>query len=348
MSTKGERKDTNNGGCGGHNLLNHHHSPCSPDELKRAIEVYDRTINNFKSPKEKIILCLLGRSDCSAQLNKHDTVVADSKRILKMLAADPKDTATTSAGVRRRLIFALYKTKKISQAEDVVQEWLSKLQTMSCDEKQRPQKTICVLERYLSIFRLYQGEKDRLKQSIYDSEVSTLNDKLDNWIKTSLPPDRLTDKVAGYSAGNKFLQLSNSSTSPTSSTSSSISSNVQKGTTTATSLNTPYTKTEHSRSNQTVNSSSVSSSTSSTSNNSQNQLHRKLNSLDLADGGKGYPPPPDAGTNMSHVIQCTYCALVFQDRSALKAHCQTESHQIVIMSDEGEIYLFNYNMKELN
>ncbi|KAJ6645407.1 hypothetical protein Bhyg_00613, partial [Pseudolycoriella hygida] len=36
------------------------------------------------------------------------------------------------------------------------------------------------------------------------------------------------------------------------------------------------------------------------------------------------------------VITCTYCAVNFVDRAELRAHCQTESHQKVIMSDEGK------------
>ncbi|EAA05697.4 AGAP011545-PA, partial [Anopheles gambiae str. PEST] len=34
-------------------------------------------------------------------------------------------------------------------------------------------------------------------------------------------------------------------------------------------------------------------------------------------------------------ITCVYCTLSFADRSELRAHCQTESHQNIIMSDEG-------------
>lgn len=37
------------------------------------------------------------------------------------------------------------------------------------------------------------------------------------------------------------------------------------------------------------------------------------------------------------VISCTYCALTFRTRSDLRQHCQTESHQTVIMSDEGKL-----------
>lgn len=34
-------------------------------------------------------------------------------------------------------------------------------------------------------------------------------------------------------------------------------------------------------------------------------------------------------------FSCTYCCLTFSDRNDLRAHCQSESHQTVIMSDEG-------------
>lgn len=37
----------------------------------------------------------------------------------------------------------------------------------------------------------------------------------------------------------------------------------------------------------------------------------------------------------SSAITCTYCSISFNDRMELRAHCQTEQHQNVIMSDEG-------------
>lgn len=33
---------------------------------------------------------------------------------------------------------------------------------------------------------------------------------------------------------------------------------------------------------------------------------------------------------------CSYCALKFSDRAALRAHCSTHEHQTIIMSDEGK------------
>jgi len=40
---------------------------------------------------------------------------------------------------------------------------------------------------------------------------------------------------------------------------------------------------------------------------------------------------PEIGSE--HV--CSYCCLAFSDRSELRAHCQSVSHQTIIMSDEG-------------
>jgi hypothetical protein len=37
---------------------------------------------------------------------------------------------------------------------------------------------------------------------------------------------------------------------------------------------------------------------------------------------------------------CSYCSITFNDLSELRAHCQTESHQNVIMSDEGKSLIF--------
>lgn len=50
--------------------------------------------------------------------------------------------------------------------------------------------------------------------------------------------------------------------------------------------------------------------------------------------------------NSSNGLTCSYCAITFQTRNELRQHCQTESHQNVIMSDEGKsiLYVFVYFM----
>lgn len=37
-----------------------------------------------------------------------------------------------------------------------------------------------------------------------------------------------------------------------------------------------------------------------------------------------------------NVISCSYCSLNFIDKNELRAHCQTDEHQKVLMSDEGK------------
>lgn len=45
---------------------------------------------------------------------------------------------------------------------------------------------------------------------------------------------------------------------------------------------------------------------------------------------------------LSNAIQaaCTYCAMTFRDKAELRAHCATEQHQRVIMSDEGRDWVW--------
>lgn len=55
-------------------------------------------------------------------------------------------------------------------------------------------------------------------------------------------------------------------------------------------------------------------------------------------GGSSVPLPTNSGSGKdvsSSAITCTYCSISFSDRLELRAHCQTEQHQNVIMSDEG-------------
>lgn len=37
-------------------------------------------------------------------------------------------------------------------------------------------------------------------------------------------------------------------------------------------------------------------------------------------------------------ISCTYCGITFNDKGELRLHCQTQEHQNVLMSDEGECF----------
>lgn len=48
------------------------------------------------------------------------------------------------------------------------------------------------------------------------------------------------------------------------------------------------------------------------------------------------------GSEDNEVIRCTYCGINFLDKNDLRMHCQTEAHQNILMSDEGEILYVNF------
>lgn len=39
-------------------------------------------------------------------------------------------------------------------------------------------------------------------------------------------------------------------------------------------------------------------------------------------------------------LVCSYCCISFTDHEALRSHCQTSDHQMVIMSDEGRDWVW--------
>ena len=42
--------------------------------------------------------------------------------------------------------------------------------------------------------------------------------------------------------------------------------------------------------------------------------------------------------NSASATTCSYCSITFETRNELREHCQLESHQNVIMSDEGKFF----------
>jgi len=52
--------------------------------------------------------------------------------------------------------------------------------------------------------------------------------------------------------------------------------------------------------------------------------------------GSGDGSGSDQGDQAAPSTTCSYCTITFQTRNELRQHCQTEAHQKVIMSDEGE------------
>lgn len=250
--------------------------------------------------KTSLALGLLLRCTFSVELDQQEAVISDLRRALKLLT-DMKDVHTTLCYVRRWLILALYRKQKLSQAEDMVREWLNQLYEMSEETKQ----PIAILERYLAIFQLSTGDRERGKRpqlAILDSEMQQLDEKLNNWIRDSMPGDQLTENnlhpfrtMVNNRAKVKLL-LEESLAKAASATSDGIKSNPSDGSSEG------EKETGHDDEQ----------------NNSKGKRRGKTNNKDQ----EGF--------------SCTYCATSYASRGELTAHCQSESHQIVIMSDEGE------------
>lgn len=73
-------------------------------EWTRAAEIYNQLLLNKHLNKQQIVAYLLGRSECFLELRQHEAVVADCRRVIRLLA-DRKDDNVSNA--RRRLVYAL-------------------------------------------------------------------------------------------------------------------------------------------------------------------------------------------------------------------------------------------------
>lgn len=159
------------------------------------------------------------------------------------------------------------------------------------------------LERYKSIIQMINGHKTTQKISLtrLEDEMSILDTKLDHWATNNLPLDKYSKLLS-----NKGLKKRDGGGGVPQQT---PLLSQQNGT----------------------------SSSSSTSSGSLNSALFKTTDLLAAikmTGGKNI-----GGSNgdlNDNGTTCSYCTITFQTRNELRQHCQTESHQNVIMSDEGK------------
>lgn len=254
-----------------HDLVRH-------KEWQSAVLLYDQilspTTSNFKTPKERIIGCLVGRTECYMELRNYESAITDCRRLLKML--NEVDVCSTNARVRRRLIHALYKLKRFQDAETACREWI-----ISICGPQNNSDMSKVLERYRTVIQIANGQKSNQRISIQrlDEEMATLDNKLETWATHNLPQDRFSRITKNHNSVSKKQNAELSGTG----------------------------KKEKSTENQ-----------------FQKQIEQIAANGDSNDG----------------IVSCTYCSIKFADRLELRAHCQTELHQNVIMSDEGNSQSF--------
>uniref|UniRef100_A0A182TCJ0 C3H1-type domain-containing protein n=1 Tax=Anopheles maculatus TaxID=74869 RepID=A0A182TCJ0_9DIPT len=331
----------------------------------------DQPSSGRRHSKEQVIACLYGRTECCLELQQYDQVTQDCHRLLKLLALAENVTAnsngsavpapstespsptpsssstgsssssstgkggtksttngtsasvagagSTESKVRKRLIHSLCKQQKFAEAEVILQEWAAGSGAGNQD-----------LGRYLDRLKVLllqmatsssggsspsgpgvDGGGETVAEpttttssssSSTVSSLSSLNDeyeqietKLDKLILNNLPPDRYTKQLGRIESQ---LKVGNAGSSG----SRAVVAGGGGGGTAA----------------------------SGGGNKVGNSNHHVTEKHGKATGGnKGMP------MDKLNSITCVYCTLSFADRAELRAHCQTESHQNIIMSDEG-------------
>ncbi|EDW85385.2 uncharacterized protein Dwil_GK10580 [Drosophila willistoni] len=270
-----------------------------------------------RAQKDQQIACLLGRCECLLEMGMYEGCLADAYKVLTLLAEQSECLASVSRA-RRWLVHALFKLHKYADAEHFLSKWINELsgQQIFSDISK-------TLERYKSIIQMIMNGQQKsqstqkLPHARLEDEMTILDTKLDHWATNNLPLDKYSKLLSNKGLKKReqqqqqqqHQQLNGSSVSGGSGGSYSSSS------------------------------STGSSSTISTSNSSSLNLQKNndlLAAIKLT-GGKHGPfegQHPD-GDQATPSTTCSYCAINFQTRNELRQHCQTESHQKVIMSDEG-------------
>lgn len=81
-------------------------------EWARAAELYNQLLINKQVTKSQMVAYLLGRSECFLELGQHEAVVADCRRIIKLLADKIEDINGSRA--RKRLVHALFSLRRFA------------------------------------------------------------------------------------------------------------------------------------------------------------------------------------------------------------------------------------------
>jgi tetratricopeptide (TPR) repeat protein len=198
------------------------------DWATQAIVIYDQILSpavNFKTPKDRIIICLLGRSECYLEIKNYENCIQDCRRLLKLLGET--EAIATEARIRRRLIHALIKQKKYTDAENVCKMWIV-LNTKNSDIGK-------ILERYKTIIQIAANGQQQQKTSTntsqqqqrstqqqlnrLDEEIDILDTKLENYATNNLPPDKfIRSFMVVHGNGNKQQQAAANNSKLTNST----------------------------------------------------------------------------------------------------------------------------------
>lgn len=78
----------------------------------KAVDLYNKLLQNQQINKQQIVSYLLGRSECLLELGCHEAVVIDCKNIIKLIAG--KNENGNDSRARKRLVHALFLLKRFT------------------------------------------------------------------------------------------------------------------------------------------------------------------------------------------------------------------------------------------
>lgn len=159
-------------------------------EWGRAAELFDQLLGpalNNGTPKERVVGFLLGRSECCLELGRHEVVVSDCRRVIKLLA-DVDCASNSGARARRRLVHALFSLHRFAEAEAAAREWLA----AGGGATNQPE-ALKMLERLRIVLQMANGQKtnsnhrNMTPQQRLDEELLALDSRLESWTGIGLP-----------------------------------------------------------------------------------------------------------------------------------------------------------------
>jgi hypothetical protein len=158
-------------------------------EWGRAAELFDQLLGpslNNGIPKERVVGFLLGRSECCLELGRHEAVVSDCRRVIKLLA-DVDCSNNNGARARRRLVDALFSLRRFTEAEAAAVEWLA-----SGGGATGQPEALKMLERLRIVLQMVNGQKTNTNhrnmtlQQRLDEELLALDSRLESWSGVSM------------------------------------------------------------------------------------------------------------------------------------------------------------------
>lgn len=96
-------------------------------EWAASLELFDQLLGYAAvkgSSKERLVSYLLGRSECCLELGKHEAVISDCRKIIKLLGGSESGN-NCGARARRRLVHALFTLRRFAEAEAAAAEWIA-------------------------------------------------------------------------------------------------------------------------------------------------------------------------------------------------------------------------------